>query len=682
MLRILFFLFLFYWTSVFSQDQTLDKLMFNSSKIDLKDIELFNTGKAMVPNNTKVPTSYGDKIISWDQTKFTDINGTTVINGYIYDKRISTEHIFRNATMTIHGKTGNITIIFSDHDGTFTLRPATKYSKSFYIEEPKNSNENDSILPKCGLESNDLSYINIENYNIKKSKKNQKNLSGKDPGICYNTQTDIGCSEKDANGKYVIDIFIGYSLDAERYLTDINDDIDSHAARMVSRINQSLSNSLVDNVYLRLVGTAVKDHNTGINLNPDGLAYVSTLFENEMIETGADYIAMYQERLNPKSYNTAEGWGDTLGRKSINAIESENVLRHEVGHNFGSSHCSGGSAGFPYANGYNNGIQKTIMCGNEILYYSNPEVTLSGGAIGTESFNNNARLIRERALEISNISTHRIPYDNNDFCFAEGVVAVDYPQHVGSYLGNRINSVQIGDIYNSSTDPTCNNIIGYSNYRDFTTTHAKGSSVNFVVTGNYNFSNSRTHLWIDWSGDGIFQSSELIKQSTGEQVLSGTINVPTNIEPGSKVMRIRRLSADNPYSPTPVSQGGNYEGGETEDYTFIVTDPNSNNNIPTVSNISETTEEDVSIQITLNGNDYDNDTLTYYVNQPNNGSVVLNNNVATYTPELNFFGNDSFNYMANDGISNSQYANVNVVVSGINDPPSTSNFLVSTVIFS
>ena len=80
MLRILFFLFLFYWTSVFSQDQTLDKLMFNSSKIDLKDIELFNTGKAMVPNNTKVPTSYGDKIISWDQTKFTDINGTTVIN--------------------------------------------------------------------------------------------------------------------------------------------------------------------------------------------------------------------------------------------------------------------------------------------------------------------------------------------------------------------------------------------------------------------------------------------------------------------------------------------------------------------------------------------------------------------------------------------------------------------------
>ena len=674
MKNIFIILILLFYQNIFSQ-KIKDSLSTYKPLIEKTTLKLPNLNKEINSSKTIIPTSYGDKIITWDKDKIIDVNGIIIVNGVVFDERIPNQSRYRNAVMTIDSRTGDNTIMFSDHDGTFNIRPTKPYSKLLRVKEPKKSGIADF---KCGLESLDSdllkSTMNYSSVAIN-SAESRLNINST---ACNNTGIDVGCSEMDANGKYVIDIFIGYSNDAVNYLINNGDTYQAHAARMVQTINQSLTNSLVDNVSMRLVGTSVKDHNTGINLNSDGLAYVSELFQDEIIETGADYIAMYQEYNNPKSYNTAEGWGDTQGRKSINAIESENVLRHEVGHNFGSSHCSGGSDGFPYANGFNNGVEKTIMCGNEILYYSNPQIILSGGAIGTESFNNNARLIKERASIIANIATHRIPYGSEDPCFGEGVVAVDYPQHFGTYLGNRINRVQIGQIDNSSADPICNNIVGYSEYRDLSTTHDMGSTVNYKITGNYNFPNSRTHIWIDWNADGVFKSSELIDQSTGLQILSGTFIVPSNISSGPKVMRIRRVSADNPYVPTPVTPGGNYEGGETEDYTFIVTDPNINNSSPTANDLNHSTSEDLPIQIILDGNDADGDTLTYSITQPNNGVAVLSENFVTYTPKANFNGVDNFTYRSNDGKSNSLVAKVTIQVSPVEDPPIASDLAINT----
>jgi FtsP/CotA-like multicopper oxidase with cupredoxin domain len=56
------------------------------------------------------------------------------------------------------------------------------------------------------------------------------------------------------------------------------------------------------------------------------------------------------------------------------------------------------------------------------------------------------------------------------------------------------------------------------------------------------------------------------------------------------------------------------------------------------------------------------------------GSLALNANGSfTYTPNLNFNGNDQFTYVANDGGPNSNVATVSISVTAQNDPPSAAN---------
>ena len=73
---------------------------------------------------------------------------------------------------------------------------------------------------------------------------------------------------------------------------------------------------------------------------------------------------------------------------------------------------------------------------------------------------------------------------------------------------------------------------------------------------------------------------------------------------------------------------------------------------------------DGNVNITLLATDDDsNDTLTYYISQnPQNGSISLSGNIATYTPNSGFSGDDSFQYYVSDGTDDSNIATVNIVV--------------------
>jgi predicted extracellular nuclease len=101
--------------------------------------------------------------------------------------------------------------------------------------------------------------------------------------------------------------------------------------------------------------------------------------------------------------------------------------------------------------------------------------------------------------------------------------------------------------------------------------------------------------------------------------------------------------------------------------TLTVTEVNT---APVAQDLTETTEEDTPVDITLMATDAQNDPLTYaIVDQPTNGSVTLVGDVATYTPELNFNGEDSFTYKANDGLVDSEMAVVTITVTPVNDAP-------------
>lgn len=94
------------------------------------------------------------------------------------------------------------------------------------------------------------------------------------------------------------------------------------------------------------------------------------------------------------------------------------------------------------------------------------------------------------------------------------------------------------------------------------------------------------------------------------------------------------------------------------------------NDIPVATDQSQTTLEDNAVNLTLTATDSDLDTLTYEISTaPTNGVVVLNGTVVTYTPNSNYFGPDSFSFVAKDAVSQSVPALVSLTVSPVNDMP-------------
>lgn len=83
-----------------------------------------------------------------------------------------------------------------------------------------------------------------------------------------------------------------------------------------------------------------------------------------------------------------------------------------------------------------------------------------------------------------------------------------------------------------------------------------------------------------------------------------------------------------------------------------------------------TTDEDVSVEITLNVIDPDDDSLSFkLVESPEHGTISGTGRVVTYTPERDYFGSDRFTYRVNDGIEDSNIATVTITIRPVNDPP-------------
>jgi len=175
-------------------------------------------------------------------------------------------------------------------------------------------------------------------------------------------------------------------------------------------------------------------------------------------------------------------------------------------------------------------------------------------------------------------------------------------------------------------------------------------------------------------------SVELVEDATVSIALTGTdadgdvlsFNVVSQPVNGT-------LSGDAPalvYTPT-----GDFFGSDT--FTFIVNDGTEDSVVATVSisvlavndapvagDLAFTLDEDDSVAITFDGSDVDLDVLTFEVSsQPASGTLTVAGNSATYTPNANFDGIDTFTYVANDGQVNSALATVSLTVLPVNDAP-------------
>ncbi|MEP0870270.1 tandem-95 repeat protein, partial [Trichocoleus desertorum AS-A10] len=124
----------------------------------------------------------------------------------------------------------------------------------------------------------------------------------------------------------------------------------------------------------------------------------------------------------------------------------------------------------------------------------------------------------------------------------------------------------------------------------------------------------------------------------------------------------------------------------TDSFTYTVADPtgaissatvimtvNPINDRPTATPDAVTTneEEAITIDLTDNASDVDGDVLTFATaTNPRNGAVTNNGDgTFNYTPNVNFFGSDSFTYTVSDGRGGTATSRVSITVDNVNDAP-------------
>ncbi len=208
-------------------------------------------------------------------------------------------------------------------------------------------------------------------------------------------------AHRNAQGETVIDLLAGFSQKAANWVGDH----EAYALVQVASVNRALKQSQVQGVRVRLVGTQVVAEDYPITTGT--LSQVSRVYAQGMRQYSPDVVASFI--MGTPGVDTAVGWGYLPGRYSINYINSSTTFRHELAHNIGGNHCSDGSS---YRFGYNNGRVGTILCGNHVGYYSNPDIKDNQGVpLGDARTANMARVWRENAARMSAYSPSVVPLE-------------------------------------------------------------------------------------------------------------------------------------------------------------------------------------------------------------------------------------------------------------------------------
>ena len=153
---------------------------------------------------------------------------------------------------------------------------------------------------------------------------------------------------------------------------------------------------------------------------------------------------------------------------------------------------------------------------------------------------------------------------------------------------------------------------------------------------------------------------------------------PTNGNPGTTEQINYTATLSNPVGGAGAS--GLSFNVPIDSHTSLV--GGSLNSTPVAFDQSVSLNEDATLDITISGQDPDGSVLTFTnISSPTNGSLGAWGSVtctvagvcsqtATYTPNADYFGSDSFTFKVNDGTAASnETGTVSITVNGINDAP-------------
>jgi hypothetical protein len=147
--------------------------------------------------------------------------------------------------------------------------------------------------------------------------------------------------------------------------------------------------------------------------------------------------------------------------------------------------------------------------------------------------------------------------------------ATPYTTASGTYGvqdGDYISNVTLSNINNTST----NDGDSYENFKSQIIEVIKGTQYSLSVTATNTFSSGQGYsAWIDWDGDGVFQTTENVLQSAPANSTSQNITVPLDATTGDVLMRVLSVWGTTP--STDAYSTTTYRWGEIEEYTVRIT---------------------------------------------------------------------------------------------------------------
>jgi len=144
----------------------------------------------------------------------------------------------------------------------------------------------------------------------------------------------------------------------------------------------------------------------------------------------------------------------------------------------------------------------------------------------------------------------------------------------GCSAGSKVANFEINDaiinLANNTGTSTCGQS-GYNNFASMSATASEGTNISYLVrVGSYA---GGVKIWIDWNNNGVFDTDEIIGQSTSTigagTDFTGTFQVPAGTPIGDYRLRVRVVE-----SSTTFTACSSHSYGEAEDYTFkVITQP-------------------------------------------------------------------------------------------------------------
>ncbi len=271
-------------------------------------------------------------------------------------------------------------------------------------------------------------------------------------------------------------------------------------------------------------------------------------------------------------------------------------------------------------------------------------------------------------------SNSAVSVNNTDTCETYPII---FPSEMfnGASIGNTYSKIKFGNAANKHSYLTWNGELDYATLKSSLTLPDHDQNyVNPINPSDY----------VMGSGDVIFgfytppidkSIKKALRKLIGKEIIVPTYSLVEN--DGIK----SSYTIDNFIKVLITKRGLSLSKGTIKLWFTYNGEAECDSNLPPEAySDSINIDEDIATDITLNALSPDGFSLLHTIEtQPSNGQLSLIGDVATYTPNQNYYGTDGFQFKVNDGVIDSNTAMISITIVPVEDYPVFTSTPVTSV---